>query len=87
MKNAELVKTVAERTGLKQTEVKSVFDALREVSIEALENDKVVSIANIVTLKSATVAEKTGESFGKKWKTPAYKAIKASVSTKYRKLS
>ncbi len=86
MKNSELIKDIATKTGMSQTNVKAVLTGLQEVSVEALHQNKTISIANLVTLKGVSVEEKTGESFGKAWTSPAHTSVKASVSSKYKKL-
>jgi len=86
MKNTDLIKAVAERTEMTQSDVKAVLEAVKEVSIDALKTDKVVSIANLVTLKSVDVAAKSGQSFGKPWTKPAYTAVKAQVASKYKQI-
>lgn len=86
MKNTDLIKAAAEKSGMTQSDVKAVLEAVREVAIGALKTDKVVSIANLVTLKSVEVAAKKGESFGKPWTKPAHTAVKASVASKYKEL-
>jgi len=86
MKKAELIKRVAEVSGQSQATVKEMMEAVRTVSLEGLNQGQEVSIADLVTLRVADVAERSGESFGKKWVTPEHKVIKAGVVKKYKKL-
>ena len=82
MNKSELVKKVADRTGLSQTDSNGAVDAVFEEILESLKNGNNAEFTGFGSFKVSKRAERTGRhpQTGAAIKIPASKGVKFTVS-------
>lgn len=88
MKKADFIKKIAEKTGFTQKDTKVVVGAIREIVIEALNNDDDIQVIDGVKLSRKYMAERQSRNpqTGEAITVPAKHAPKCEFANSFKEL-
>jgi hypothetical protein len=87
IKKPELLKRIADNSGLSAVVVGKVLASLKDVSLEVLAENKSVSVVpELVTLTPKFTPANSGVTLGKSWSKPDRVVVKSAISKKYKEM-